>query len=358
MEVRGEVALAPLTTLGIGGPAELFVRVASDAELDEALAFANAKHLRVTPLGGGSNLVVHDCGLRGLVMHVATRGLVWREDGDADVVTVAAGESWDDFVRATVERGLVGVECMSGIPGLVGATPIQNVGAYGQEVADTITRVHVIDRASLSRRTFTRDECGFAYRDSRFKNDLRDAFVVTAVEFRLLRGVRPSLRYGELTKHFGDRAPSVAEVREAVIELRRSKSMVLDPSDENGRSAGSFFTNPIVQSSLADAVEAVSMRLGLRAMPRFPATPGFVKLAAGWLIEQSGFEKGQRFGPIAISSRHALALVNRGGASSKDLLDAALAIKHGVAARFGVALVPEPEFLGFEAEELASLRAL
>lgn len=356
--VRENVALAPLTTLGIGGPAEFFVRVQNLVDLSAALKFANSRSLAVTVLGGGSNLVVHDRGVSGLVVHVAFEGIDWRDEDDATAIAiVAAGENWDAFVRAAVERGLTGVECLSGIPGLVGGTPIQNVGAYGQEVADTIVRVHAIDRATLTPRVFSHQECGFTYRDSRFKSDLRSALVVTAVEFRLRRGTAPSLGYGELTRHFEGRTPNVAEVRDAVISLRRSKSMVLDPADENGRSAGSFFTNPIVPSSVADSVDAVREGLRLPVMPRFVAPLGCVKLAAGWLIEHAGFKKGQRFGSVGISSRHALALVNHGSASSNDLIHAALEIKRGVETRFGVVLVPEPEFVGFTDTELAPLRA-
>ena len=354
------VALAPRTTLGVGGPAQFFAEVATKAALLEALHVVKDQALELTVLGGGSNVVVSDRGVRGLVLRVAIAGLQFAPAADGFVeVTASAGENWDRFVAECVARDLAGVECLSGIPGDCGGTPIQNVGAYGQEVADSIVRVDTIDRHTGVSQTVDREACDFRYRYSRFKAEWREVRIVTAVTFKLRAGGAPSLRYGELTQRFGDLTPSLAETRAAILELRRAKSMVLDAEDENTRSAGSFFTNPIVSETQAEEVEQRARARGLAAqlkMPRFPSTEG-IKLAAGWLIENAGFAKGTSFGRVGLSTRHALALVNRGGASALDVLNAALKIKRGVFEAFGVKLVPEPEWLGFSDDELAELRA-
>jgi UDP-N-acetylmuramate dehydrogenase len=345
--VATDVPLAPLTTLELGGPARFFVRAEDEATTVEALQWAKGRGLPVFVLGGGSNLVVADAGFEGLVLQVALPGLSFRAAGGEVVIDAGAGQPWDALVAEAVGRGLAGVECLAGIPGFVGATPIQNVGAYGQEVGDTIRRVRVLDRATLAVTELEATDCGFGYRDSNFKRT-PDRHVVLAVTFALRPGGAPTIKYPELRQALaGD--PSLADVRSTVLALRRRKSMVIDPADENRRSAGSFFMNPIVPAAEADRIAKHAVAEGLVAdasqVPRFPAAGG-VKLAAGWLIEKAGITKGFRQGPVGISSRHALALVHHGGAKTADLLALARIVRDTVAVRFGVRLVPEPVLLG------------
>ena len=333
MLVERDVPLAPRTTLGIGGDAREFVRATTLDELREALATAEGD---VLVLGGGSNLVVGDAGWAGRVVQMAMTGVAI----DGDVVTVGAGVVWDELVAQMVEDGRAGVECLSGIPGLVGATPMQNVGAYGQEVADTIVNVRAVQRFSGEEVEFRPEACRFAYRTSAFKGTTR--WVITQVAFRLPRGTDSApIRYPELAKALGivegGTAP-LARVRETVIALRRGKGMVVDAGDPESRSAGSFFTNPLVDSA---AVARLDKQFGA-SMPRWPQPDGMTKLSAGWLIERAGFTKGYTVGRVGISNKHALALVNRGGATAGELLELATEITAGVRARLGVALVPEP----------------
>lgn len=346
--IRDGVPLAPLTTFELGGPAAHLTEATDDAAIVEALRWARARGLPVAILGGGSNVVVADTGFEGLVIRVATRGRSYRPllpDG-AVALTAAAGEPWDDLVAETVARGLAGLECLSGIPGLAGATPIQNVGAYGQEVSQTVRTVRVLDRETLATTELDAAACAFGYRDSRFKRE-PDRFVVLAVTFALRPGGAPALRYPELAAALGGTAtPTLSDARAAVLALRAKKSMVIAPGDPNRRSAGSFFMNPIVSTADADSVAA---RAGVApdAMPRFPAGEGRVKLSAGWLIERAGFPKGTRRGPVGISTAHALALVNLGGARTAELLGLASEIQDAVRQRLGVELVREPVLLGF-----------
>jgi UDP-N-acetylmuramate dehydrogenase len=328
-----------MTTFELGGPARWFVEANDEASLIDALDLARAHSLPVLVLGGGSNLVVDDAGFPGVVVRIAMRGVSMREEGDRTIVDVGAGEPWEPLVARTVDARLAGFECLSGIPGLVGGTPIQNVGAYGQDVRETIVEVRTVHRATREIRVRNREECRFAYRHSAFKDDARDE-IVTSVRFALHRDRAPAVRYPELERAMKDRgvAPTLASVREVVLSLRRSKSMVIDPNDENRRSAGSFFTNPIVSTTKADDVAS---RAGDAKMPRFSAENG-IKLSAAWLIERAGFVKGTRRGAVGISSRHALALVHHGGGTTRALLDLALEIVETVRARFDVTLRPEP----------------
>lgn len=332
MRLEHHVPLAPFTTFELGGPARAMCTVASEQDLRDAIAL----NMPLFVLGGGSNLVVSDRGFDGLVVRIASRGVRVR---DCEV-EVEAGEPWDDFVAQMVAGGLSGIECLSGIPGLVGATPIQNVGAYGQDVAQTIARVRSIDVATGEVRERAPEECGFRYRHSQFKawNE-----VVTRVTFRLSRRA-PELRYAELQRALPG-APGLSEVRDTVIRLRRSKSMVLDRDDENRRSAGSFFTNPIVDAAKADEIAA-----SFPDMPRFSDDAG-VKLSAGWLIERAGMAKGTRRGHVGISTKHALALVHHGGGSALELIALAREVVAAVDAKFGVTLRPEPVLLGFTSDE-------
>jgi len=355
--IEERVPLAPLTTLGLGGSARYFVRAEHEATVQGALRWAAERSLPVAVLGGGSNLVISDAGFDGLVLAIALRGVHSRVRGSCVEIDAAAGEPWDALCAHAVERDLAGIECLSGIPGLVGATPIQNVGAYGQEVAQVISAVRVLDRASLQLHTLGPEQCGFGYRASGFKRN-PERCVVLAATFALRLGGEPSVAYAELARALslragsaGGAAPSLQQVRACVLELRRGKSMLLDASDENGRSAGSFFLNPIVDAELADRVAETAVAAGLIArsdeLPRYPAADGRVKLAAAWLIERAGFRKGERRGAVGISSRHALALVHHGGGRSAELLAFAREIQSRVQQRFEVSLELEPVLLGF-----------
>ena len=356
MTTRDQVALADYTTLRLGGPAQRLVDVSTDDEVVAAVTAADAVGEPLLILGGGSNLVVADEGFPGTVIRIRTRGVTTTGAGDASGavrLTAAAGEGWDDLVERSVAAGLSGIECLSGIPGLVGATPIQNVGAYGQEVAQTVAAVRVFDRASGQVTEVAAADCGFGYRTSSFKRAAAGAptgpFVVLAVTFRLAASsLSAPVRYAELARalgaELGSRAP-LADVRAAVLALRRGKGMVLDPADPDTRSAGSFFTNPVVSLDQLAALERADPQI-----PRYPAEPGSVKLSAAWLIEHAGFGKGyggrEPDDRPRISSRHTLALVNPGVGSTSALLELAAEIRDGVRASFGVELMNEPVIVG------------
>ncbi len=361
--LRHDVPLAELTTFELGGPARHLVHARGEDEVREALDWAARECLAVAVLGGGSNVVAADTGFDGLVLHMASRGVRARCAGPGEpvLVTAAAGESWDELVARAVAEGWAGLECLSGVPGTVGATPIQNVGAYGQDVAETIAKVRVLDRGApedrgASQEPVTREmaaaECRFSYRDSVFRRE-PDRFVLLEVTFALHRGGPPAVRYPELARSLGRTsvAPSLAEVRAAVLELRRSKSMVREDSDPNRRSAGSFFVNPVVSSYEAAAVAERARKAGMiaapEAMPSFPSGTDSVKLSAAWLIERAGFGRGTVRGHVGISSRHTLALVHHGGGTSAELVELAGEVRRGVFELFGVWLRPEPVFLGF-----------
>ena len=341
--------LADHTTLRLGGPARRFVRAGTEKDLIEAVRAADSGGEPVLILGGGSNLVVADEGFDGTVIQVATTGV----RHDAGLVTAAAGEDWDAVVARTIAAGLAGLECLSGIPGRVGATPIQNVGAYGQEVADTITAVRTYDRVTGQTSIIPNERCGFGYRTSVFKRDDARRHVVLSVTFRLaVQPVSMPVRYAELAGALGvapgDRAAS-ARVRSAVIELRRGKGMVIDAADPDTRSVGSFFVNPVLDGAALAAVEAAARaKCGDETrVPRFAAGDGLVKVPAAWLIERAGFGKGYSPGDGArISSKHTLALVNSGSATTAGLMALAREIRDGVRDVFGVSLAPEPVLVG------------
>jgi UDP-N-acetylmuramate dehydrogenase len=344
-EIQRDHALAPLTSLAVGGPAQFFARALSEPAVPEALEWAASRDLPVTLLGGGSNVVVADAGVPGLVLTIGLKDESHRFEGDAVDVTIGAGAGWDAFVEESVERGWAGLECLSGIPGQVGATPIQNVGAYGQEVADTLVEVHAFDRDCAARVVLPRAACGFGYRTSRFKETDADRFIVLGATFRLRVGGEACLAYPEIARRFADRAPGLREVRAAVLATRKSKSMLIDPLDENGRSCGSFFLNPRLTAEEMDGLRARTAG----APPAFPDGSGRVKVPAAWLIEAAGFQRGQRWGSVGISSRHSLALVCHPGATAAAIVEAAHRVRDGVARAFGVWLSPEPRFLGFGA---------
>jgi UDP-N-acetylmuramate dehydrogenase len=340
------VDLSTLTTLRLGGPARDLVVVRREDELVAAIRDLDARGVPVLVLAGGSNVVIADAGFDGTVVHVQTRGIA----RDGDRLTVQAGEPWDPLVHHTIAEGLTGIECLSGIPGSTGATPIQNVGAYGQDVAQAIDLVRVLHRPSGRVVELTAAECGFRYRSSAFKG--HDDRVVLAVRFRLRSSATSEkIAYRELARtlgiEVGDVAP-LAEVRDAVIGLRRAKGMVIDHADPDSISAGSFFTNPILEGDAFSALAARAAERGLTQPPGFPEPDGRMKTSAAWLIERAGFERGFGDGPVGISAKHTLALVNRGGATTAQLVALAREVAAGVHDAFGVDLHPEPVFVGHE----------
>ncbi|HXG58367.1 MAG TPA: UDP-N-acetylmuramate dehydrogenase [Thermoanaerobaculia bacterium] len=347
------VPLAPLTTLGIGGPAAFFTRVSCVEEIAEAIAWARSEGVPWFILGGGSNVLISDDGFKGLVIQMSLRGVVVESEEEHAIVRVAAGESWDAFVERAVTHRWAGVECLSGIPGLVGATPIQNVGAYGQEVSESVIRVEVLDSDDGSVRTLTNSECRFGYRSSIFKTEEGRRFVVLAVTYRLRRGGEATIRYPELRQYVEAsevRGDDLSGVRKAVIAIRRRKGMVLDPGDPDTRSDGSFFMNPVVTGEEHERfVRRARELVGEEAaIPGFPNPDGSVKLSAAWLIERAGFRRGHVHGNVGLSSKHTLAVVNRGGGTAREVLELAGEIQEKVRAAFGVELHPEPKFIGFD----------
>jgi UDP-N-acetylmuramate dehydrogenase len=343
------VPLAPMTTLGVGGVARWFVEASGVDDVLAADTWARQRGLTTTILAGGSNVVVADGILEQLVVRVAWHGVTARLDQGDTLLTAAAGEPWDPVVARSVEAGLAGLECLSGIPGTVGGTPVQNVGAYGQDVSAVIDAVTAIDRQSGERTTLSAEQCGFAYRHSRFKGVDAGRFVIGDVTLRLRPGP-PTLTYPELARDVrgrsGSRTPGIREVREAVLALRARKGMLLDASDSDTRSVGSFFTNPVVSG---DDVARVAQVAGARP-PTFPAGGSGLKVPAAWLLERAGCTRGFGVGPVGLSGKHTLAVVNRGGATAAEVVAFAAEVKRRVWARFGVQLLPEPTFIGFDGD--------
>jgi UDP-N-acetylmuramate dehydrogenase len=342
--------LAPLTTLGVGGPARWFAEAATEADIVEAAAWTQENNAPMFVLGGGSNLLVADAGFNGLVMQIGLKGIERRDESESVVYRVAAGEDWDRFVDRAVNDECAGAECLAGIPGTVGGTPVQNVGAYGQEVANCIDKVRAYDLSARAFVEFSAAQCGFAYRRSRFNTVDRGRYVVTRVDYRLEPGGAPTITYRDLQRELAGKPDlGLAEVANAVRRIRRSKGMLLVDGDPDCRSAGSFFKNTIVSEEQAQEIS----RTAGQAPPKFPAgsegeSVRRVKLAAAWLIEQAGFSKGYTLGAAGISSRHTLALVNRGGATAAEILSLADEIVSRVEERFGIRLEREPVLLGFE----------
>lgn len=351
--VRDNVPLASRTTLGIGGAAKHYCEPQSPAEVSEALAWAAQKNIPLYVIGRGSNLLVADRGVDALVMRQRACALTAVDDATVDV---DAGVNWDDFVAWCVARDLAGVECLSGIPGDVGSAPIQNIGAYGQELSETLVHVRAIDRQTGQPVTLDHADCELAYRDSMFKRQSEPRYIITRVRCRLTPGGAPKIAYAELERAMHDTPTTVAAVRDKIIALRRAKSMVLDPTDENNRSAGSFFVNPTVA---ADRVPAIAKRAAELApndvMPAYPAADGHTKLSAAWMIERAGFVRGTQRGRVGISSKHTLALVNRGDATAAELIAFAVEVKHRVQEAFDVTLHPEPRLVGFAPDEVSAL---
>jgi UDP-N-acetylmuramate dehydrogenase len=348
MLIRENVPLAPLTTIKVGGPARYFVEARTIAEVSEAVSFSRSRNLALFVLGGGSNLVISDDGWPGMVLKIGIPGIDERAEEDKAIFDVGAGEEWDSFVARAVTRNCAGIECLSGIPGGVGGTPVQNVGAYGQEVAETIESVMAFDLRDNQVRHLCKEACGFSYRTSIFNSSERGRFIILGVTYALTPGGGPRVHYADLKKYFAGwrERPTLAETRDAVRRIRASKGMLISPGDEDSRSAGSFFKNPMLS---ADEYQELSTRAAAKnlTIPSYPALDAVRKISAAWLVEHSGFSKGFSHGRVGISPKHALAIVNRGGATAADIVSFKEEIQQRVQDVWGIRLEPEPVFVGF-----------
>lgn len=349
MRLQENIPLAPLTTFKIGGPARFFVEAKSRVEVEESVAFARQRNLPLFVLGGGSNLVVADAGWPGLVLKIGIAGIE-QQPGKRDeriLFEVGAGESWDRFVAHAVATQCAGIECLSGIPGSVGGTPVQNVGAYGQEVSETIESVEVFDRREKQIRELCNEACGFSYRASIFNTTDRDRFILLRITYALTPGGEPYLEYADLKRHFEGREtrPNLAETRDAVRHIRARKGMVIVPGDPDCQSAGSFFKNPVVSAERLEELKKRASDKGL-TIPNYPALEQRHKVSAAWLVEHSGFTRGYDAGRVGISHKHALAIVNHGKATAADVLALKEEIQQRVESIWGVQLETEPVFVG------------
>lgn len=354
-EPTQQSSLAPLTTLELGGPADWLIEAANLTEIREAVRWAADAGIPISVLGGGSNVVVADPGVRGLVLKIANRGVEIDRGSDVAHVTAAAGEDWDEVVRTAVGENLAGLECLSGIPGTAGATPIQNVGAYGQEVAQVIASVRVLHRVTLEESVMTAADCQFGYRSSIFRRT-DNPFIILDVTFSLDPDGAPNLSYAQVADRFDASAPpSLGELRAAIVDLRRAKSMVIDDDDPNRRSVGSFFVNPVVDGASLESVVASARVLGVLGFDQLPPAHEVgedrYKLSAAWLVEHAGFPRGAIRGRVGLSTKHALALIHRGEGKTSELIDFARDIRRGVRAHLGVDLKPEPVFWGFDEDD-------
>jgi UDP-N-acetylmuramate dehydrogenase len=349
MNIQENVALGPLTTLQVGGPARYFVEASTVDDVRAAAEFSRSKGLPLFVLGGGSNLVVSDAGWPGLVLRVAIPGINHFHGHDGNVrFEAGAGEEWDGFVATVVAHNCAGIECLSGIPGSVGGTPVQNVGAYGQEVSETIDAVVALEVGSGKELELDRNDCGFAYRTSIFNTTARGKYIILRVSYVLKHGGEPHIAYADLKKYFADRRtpPSLAEIREGVRKIRASKAMLIVPGDEDCRSAGSFFKNPVLAPVQYAELTKRAATQNLE-IPNYPALESQRKVSAAWLVEHSGFAKGYTSGRVGISRKHALAIVNRGGATAADVIALRDQIQSRVADAWGIRLEPEPVLVGF-----------
>ena len=348
MNVQENVSLAPLTTMKVGGPARYFVENKTIAEVQGAVAFGRSRNLPLFVLGGGSNLVVSDAGWPGLVLKVGITGIDERNENGKAIFDVGAGEEWDKFAARAVARNCAGVECLSGIPGSVGGTPVQNVGAYGQEAAETIESVLTLDLRDDQIRELCGEACGFSYRTSIFNTGESGRYIILRVTYGLTPGGQPRIDYADLKRHFSgwQQIPTLADTREAVRRIRASKAMLITPGDADARSVGSFFKNPVLSSEQHEDLSRRAAARGLQ-IPSYPALDAQHKISAAWLVEHSGFSKGYDSGHVAISSKHALAIVNRGGATAADVVALKEHIQHRVQEIWSICLQPEPVFVGF-----------
>ncbi len=354
MPLQEYAPLAPYTALGVGGSARFLVKVTTEEQILNALEFARERACPVFVLGGGSNIVVSDSGFPGLVIKIEVPGIRPLGDANAAEISAGAGVEWDAFVDYCVKRNLAGVECLSGIPGTVGGAPVQNIGAYGEEASDVIGRLRALDREAKSIVELGTMDCQFAYRSSVFNTTQKDRYIILRVEFALRTDGKPRIHYQDLQRHFGGGSlrPEISEVREAVLQIRRDKSMVLQENDPDSKSVGSFFKNPILTLDEAASVEERSRRSGILGVseniPRFAGPEGMEKFPAAWLIERAGFHKGYVHGRAGISTKHALAIINRGGANASEILDLMHMIQNCVLELYGVELKPEPVLVGFD----------
>ena len=349
MKLEKSIQLSKLTTICLGGRAEYFVSAQNIKEIEEAIQFSQEQNLKLIVLGGGSNVIFPDENLKALILKIDLKGVKFINKDNKVVAKVAAGENWDNFVLQAIEKGLSGVESLSGIPGSVGATPMQNVGAYGQEVANTITKVCAINKTTLKQVEFSKKECDFSYRSSRFKTYDKDKYIITKVEFVLDKINQPKIYYPELTraiekenvKDSGSRMEILQKIRQKVLELRKNKSMVIDKNDPNSKSCGSFFTNPIVSNQIFEKIK--------KDYPQIPSFPENkkIKIPAAWLIEQSGFKKGHKHKGVGISTNHSLAIINTGSGKADEVKDLAAKIQKAVKNKFGLILTPEPVIIEF-----------
>jgi UDP-N-acetylmuramate dehydrogenase len=348
MVLQENVPLAPLTTFKVGGPARYLVEAKTITDVGEAVAFARSQSLPLFVLGGGSNLVISDAGWPGLVLRVAIPDIEERNENGRSLFEVGAGEEWDKFVARAVTRNCAGVECLSGIPGSVGGTPVQNVGAYGQEVAESIESVLAWDLKDGQVHELCGEACGFKYRTSIFNTTERGRYIILRVTYTLVPGGEPRIQYADLKKHFAgwSEAPTLPETREAVRRIRASKAMLITPGDEDCCSAGSFFKNPVVAPEQYAELTKRAAANGLQ-IPRYPALEAQRKVSAAWLVEHSGFSKGYSSGRVGISRKHALAIVNRGEATAAEILALKEHIEQRVEDIWGIHLEPEPVFVGF-----------
>ena len=357
LPILENVLLAPFTTLGIGGPARYLLHAKTEEQILDAIEFARTRNCPVFVLGGGSNILVSDSGFPGLVIRIELQGINALDAECSGRISAAAGVEWDAFVQYCVARELAGIECLSGIPGTVGGAPVQNIGAQGEDVQEVITQVRVLDRNALKVVEVGTADCRFAYRSSIFNTTHKDRYVILRVDFALRTDGKPRLLYADLQQRFAHsvRPPKISEVREAVLEIRKARSMVLSENDPDGKSAGSFFKNLILDQHSISVMEAEARASGLlnesESIPCFAAGPGKQKLPAAWLIERVGLHKGYTHSNAGISSKHALALINRGGATARDILELMRIIQDRVQLAFGVQLEPEPVFVGFGENE-------
>jgi UDP-N-acetylmuramate dehydrogenase len=348
------IPLAPLTTLKVGGPARYFVDARTEQDVKDSVAYAADHHLPLFILGGGSNLVVADQGWPGLVLKISLRGVEFEGDRERMLFHAAAGETWDDLVALSVRKNCSGIECLSGIPGSVGGTPVQNVGAYGQEVSEIVTTVHTLKIATGETFAINNADCGFAYRTSNFNSAQRGQFIVLKVSYRLHRADPPRIEYADLKNFFAQaktETPTLQQVRDAVCSIRQSKAMLIVSGDADCRSAGSFFKNPLVSAAEAERLQGLAQqRVPGKKLPCYQAEGGRIKLSAAWLVEQSGFHKGYTQGKAGISRKHALAIVNLGDALAQDIVTLKDEVQKKVFDLWDVSLQPEPEFVGFAAQ--------
>lgn len=344
-EILENVPIAPLTTFGVGGAARFFVNASDEMSVRRGIEFASERSLPVLILGGGSNLLVADAGFNGVVIKIGIRGV----ERCGNLVTAGAGEDWDDFCSYCVAEGLAGIECLSGIPGTVGATPVQNVGAYGQEVSETIETLRALDLKGGGIVSLSNGDCEFAYRRSRFNTNDRGRFVVLSVSYRLRPDGVPEIAYRDLQDRFPEGKATLPAVREAVREIRASKGMLVRQGGPDSASAGSFFKNPVVSGEFFESVKMLAAERGIESVPHYPADGSRVKIPAAWLIERSGFEKGFRLGNAGLSTVHTLALTNRGGASAGEIIALRDRVRSTVFSVWGIELDVEPVLVGFEA---------